>query len=170
MGHRSASLSVHATKVVLQLLYPRETFLLLPQKENKLFVIAVSPINAYAVLRQYSSSIPFRSLTYKIYLLEQQDVEFRVANIIDYDVQAEGPWGLIVMSDTVYFLGWLYSLFDLCWLASQLIKATREGGELLLANLQGEAHGPLFLSRHHSGLWTPIRQHGLSAPGSRSLS
>jgi len=74
-----------------------------------------------------------------------KQVEFRVANIMDYDVQAEGPWDLVVMSETVYFLGWLYSLFDVCWLASQLFKATREGGELLLANLQGEAHGPLFL-------------------------
>jgi SAM-dependent methyltransferase len=74
-----------------------------------------------------------------------KQVEFRVANIMDYDVQTEGPWDLVVMSETVYFLGWLYSLFDVCWLASQLFKATREGGELLLANLQGEAHGPLFL-------------------------
>lgn len=74
-----------------------------------------------------------------------KQVEFRVANIMDYDVQAEGPWDLVVMSETVYFLGWLYSLFDVCWLASQLFEATREGGQLLLANLQGEAHGPLFL-------------------------
>jgi SAM-dependent methyltransferase len=74
-----------------------------------------------------------------------KQVEFRVANIMDYDAEAEGPWDLIVMSETVYFLGWLYSLFDVCWLASQLFKATRDGGELLLANLQGEIHGPLFL-------------------------
>ena len=74
-----------------------------------------------------------------------KQVEFRVANIMDYDAEAEGPWDLIVMSETIYFLGWLYSLFDVCWLASQLFKATRDGGELLLANLQGEAHGPLFL-------------------------
>jgi SAM-dependent methyltransferase len=72
-------------------------------------------------------------------------VEFRVANIMDFDVNAEGPWDLIVLSETVYFLGWLYSLFDVCWLASELFKATRDSGELLLANLQGEAHGPLFL-------------------------
>jgi SAM-dependent methyltransferase len=72
-------------------------------------------------------------------------VEFRIANIMDYDVQAEAPWDLIVMSETIYFLGWLYPLFDVCWLASELFKATRDNGELLLANLQGEAHGPIFL-------------------------
>jgi SAM-dependent methyltransferase len=71
-------------------------------------------------------------------------VEFRVANIMDYDAKAEGPWDLIVMSETVYFLGWLYSFYDVCWIASELFKATRDGGELLLANAQGEICGPLF--------------------------
>jgi hypothetical protein len=40
-------------------------------KDSKPFVIAVSPINGYKVLRQYSWPVPFRSLTYKIYVLEQ---------------------------------------------------------------------------------------------------
>src|SRR5206468_8814380 len=66
-------------------------------------------------------------------------VEFRVANVMDWDPKAEGPWDLIVMSETIYYLGWLYSFFDVAWLASELFAATRTGGELLLANTQGDA-------------------------------
>ena len=73
-----------------------------------------------------------------------KEVEFRVANVMDYDPKAEGPWDLIVMSETVYYLGWLYSFFDVTWLASELFAATRVGGELLLANTQGDALEPLL--------------------------
>jgi len=71
-------------------------------------------------------------------------VEFRAANVMDYDPKAEGPWDLIVMSETIYYLGWLYSFFDVAWLASELFAATRTGGELLLANTQGDALEPLL--------------------------
>ena len=64
--------------------------------------------------------------------------EFRVANIMDYDVDAEGPWDLIVISDTICYLGWLYSFFEIGWFASQIFSATRNGGQLLLANTLGE--------------------------------
>ena len=39
--------------------------------EKKPYVIAASPIAGYKVLREYSWSIPFRSLDYKVYVLEQ---------------------------------------------------------------------------------------------------
>jgi hypothetical protein len=39
--------------------------------EKKPYVIAASPIAGYRVLREYSWSIPFRSLDYKVYVLEQ---------------------------------------------------------------------------------------------------
>jgi predicted TPR repeat methyltransferase len=71
-------------------------------------------------------------------------VEFRAANVMDWDPKAEGPWDLIVMSETVYYLGWLYSFFDVAWLASELFAATRTGGELLLANTQGDTLEPLL--------------------------
>ena len=71
-------------------------------------------------------------------------VEFRAANVMDYDPKAEGPWDLIVMSETICYLGWLYSFFDVAWLASELFAATRVGGELLLANTQGDALEPLL--------------------------
>jgi 2-polyprenyl-3-methyl-5-hydroxy-6-metoxy-1,4-benzoquinol methylase len=47
-------------------------------------------------------------------------VEFRVGNIMDYNFREDKPWDLIVMSETVYFLGWLYSFFDVSWLAAQM--------------------------------------------------
>jgi SAM-dependent methyltransferase len=69
--------------------------------------------------------------------IERGAVEFRVANIIHYDPHADGPWDLVVMSETIYYLGWLYPFFDLGWLAFQLFAATREGGRLLMANTYG---------------------------------
>jgi 2-polyprenyl-3-methyl-5-hydroxy-6-metoxy-1,4-benzoquinol methylase len=74
-----------------------------------------------------------------------KQVEFRVANIMDYNLKEDGEWNLIVMSETVYYLGWLYSFFDVCWLASELFEATRPGGQLLLANTQGDFGDPLML-------------------------
>jgi SAM-dependent methyltransferase len=65
-------------------------------------------------------------------------VDFRVANIMDYKPQADGPWDLILFSDTMCYLGWLYPFFDVAWLAVQLFEATRSGGRLMLANSMGE--------------------------------
>jgi 2-polyprenyl-3-methyl-5-hydroxy-6-metoxy-1,4-benzoquinol methylase len=71
-------------------------------------------------------------------------VEFRVGNIMDYNLREEEPWDLIVMSETVYFLGWLYSFFDVAWVASEIFEATRPGGQMLLANTQFETGEPLL--------------------------
>lgn len=66
-------------------------------------------------------------------------IDFRVANVMEYDPCAEGPWDLVVMSDTIHYLGWVYSFFEVGWLASQLFAATRDGGHLLLSNTLGES-------------------------------
>jgi len=71
--------------------------------------------------------------------------DFRLANIMQYDVRAEGPWDLVVMSETIYYLGWLYPFFDLGWLASELFAATGPGGRLLLANTEGGCEDALLL-------------------------
>jgi SAM-dependent methyltransferase len=71
--------------------------------------------------------------------------EFRVENIMDYDPKPEGPWDLIVMSETICYLGWLYSFFDVCWLASELFAATAPDGHLLLSNTRGDFGDPLLL-------------------------
>jgi SAM-dependent methyltransferase len=64
-------------------------------------------------------------------------IEFRVANIMDYDVAAEGPWDLIIFSETIYCLGWLYSMFDVAFLMTKLFAAMHADGRLLLANTYG---------------------------------
>jgi SAM-dependent methyltransferase len=69
---------------------------------------------------------------------EQTHVDFRVVNVMDYKPQLEGPWDLIVFSDTMCYLGWLYPFFDVAWLAVQLFDATCHGGRLMLANSMGE--------------------------------
>jgi predicted TPR repeat methyltransferase len=71
-------------------------------------------------------------------------VEFRVANVMDVDLEAEGAWDLVVMNETVYYLGWLYSFFDVAWLAHRLLAATASGGRFLMANTFGDAVGYLL--------------------------
>jgi predicted TPR repeat methyltransferase len=66
-----------------------------------------------------------------------QSIDFRVANMMDYNPRAEGPWDLVVMSETIYYLGWLYSFFDVAWLAAELFAATCDGGQVLMANTCG---------------------------------
>ncbi|MBI3330387.1 MAG: class I SAM-dependent methyltransferase, partial [Nitrospinae bacterium] len=72
-------------------------------------------------------------------------VDFRVANIMDYAWRDDGPWDLVVMSDIICYLGWLYSFFDVAWLAAELFAATRSGGRLILANSMGEVDDKLLL-------------------------
>lgn len=64
-------------------------------------------------------------------------VGFRAVNIMDYDVTAEGPWDLVVMSETIYCLGWVYPLFEVGWLASRLLESLVDDGRLLMANTYG---------------------------------
>jgi predicted TPR repeat methyltransferase len=61
-------------------------------------------------------------------------VEFRLANVMELDLKREGTWDLVVLTETAYYLGWLYPMFELGWLAHSLHEATRAGGRLLLAN------------------------------------
>jgi SAM-dependent methyltransferase len=61
-------------------------------------------------------------------------VEYRVGNVMELDLEREGTWDLVVMTETAYYLGWLYPMFDVAWLAHSLHGATRAGGRLLLGN------------------------------------
>lgn len=64
-------------------------------------------------------------------------IDFRAADIMKFDLATEGPWDLVVMSETIYCLGWLYPFFDVGWLAKELLATTRGDGRLLLANTYG---------------------------------
>ena len=61
-------------------------------------------------------------------------IDFRAGNAMDYAWRADGPWDLIVMNDTICYLGWLYSFFDIAWLVSEIHEAIRPGGRFLMAN------------------------------------
>jgi len=61
-------------------------------------------------------------------------IEFRAGNAMEYAWRAAGPWDLVVMNETICYLGWLYSFFDVAWFASELHAATRPGGRFLMAN------------------------------------
>jgi SAM-dependent methyltransferase len=77
--------------------------------------------------------------------VDRQRVDFRVANVMDYTWQADGPWDLIVFNDTICYLGWLYPFFDIAWLAAQLFATTRDCGYLLMANTMDAEHDKLLL-------------------------
>ena len=70
-------------------------------------------------------------------MIDSRSVEYRVANIMEFNLREHGPWDLVVLSETIYYLGWLYSFFDLAWMASELFEMTSSGGELLMANTRG---------------------------------
>ncbi len=64
-------------------------------------------------------------------------VDLQVASVMDLEL-GEDMFDLIVFAETIYYVGWLYSFFDVAWLASELFAATAAGGRLLLANTEGE--------------------------------
>jgi SAM-dependent methyltransferase len=69
--------------------------------------------------------------------LDPEVVDFRIANIMDFDFHAEEPWDLIVMSETIYYLGWLYPMYQVCWLGAVIFRATTDNGRLLMADAYG---------------------------------
>lgn len=68
-------------------------------------------------------------------------VDFRVADAIKIERLSGAPWDLVVVSETIYYLGWLNSFFDIAWFAAALLETTRTGGRVLLANtIDGGEH------------------------------
>lgn len=62
------------------------------------------------------------------------NVEFRAADVMELEFAAAPGWDLITLSETIYYLGWLHSFFDVAWLAGQIFEATSAGGRFLMAN------------------------------------
>jgi predicted TPR repeat methyltransferase len=61
-------------------------------------------------------------------------VELRVGNVMDLEPADGGPWDLVVLAETAYYLGWLYPMYDVGWLAHALHEAAAPGGRVLLVN------------------------------------
>jgi SAM-dependent methyltransferase len=85
-------------------------------------------ISAVAVDRARATVAPLEAST---------SIELRAADVMQLDLAAEGPWDLVVFSETIYCLGWLYPMFDVAFLAANLHAAMRPGGRLLLSNTYG---------------------------------
>jgi SAM-dependent methyltransferase len=77
--------------------------------------------------------------------LDDPRVEFRVANVMKEDMATLGPWDLVVFTETIYYLGWLYPFYDVGWLARSLYESVRPGGRLLLSNTRVDADQGLML-------------------------
>jgi SAM-dependent methyltransferase len=74
-----------------------------------------------------------------------RSIDLRVGDIVDFDPRPEGPWDLVVMSETIYYIGWVHPLFSVGWLASELFASTRPGGRFLMANTCGTEKDYLLL-------------------------
>jgi SAM-dependent methyltransferase len=76
---------------------------------------------------------------------EATKVDFRVGNIMEWDLAAGEKWDVISLGgDTISCLASAYSFIDVACLAAGLFAATTPGGRLLLDNTQGGASGVLF--------------------------
>jgi SAM-dependent methyltransferase len=75
-------------------------------------------------------------------------IDFRAGNVMDYGWRDEGPWDLMVMNDTICYVGWLYSFFDVAWLASEVHDALRPGGRFLMANTMDKQEYDKLLLPH----------------------
>jgi 2-polyprenyl-3-methyl-5-hydroxy-6-metoxy-1,4-benzoquinol methylase len=67
----------------------------------------------------------------------KQAIDLQAADVMTFDIAAHGPWDLVVFSETIYCVGWLYPMFDVAVMASNLRAAVQPGGRLLLANTYG---------------------------------
>lgn len=73
------------------------------------------------------------------------NVEFKVMDIMATDALRNTRWDLIVVAETIYYLGWLHPFFNVAWLAWELHEAVNPGGHLLLANTQAVCEDMLIL-------------------------
>jgi cyclopropane fatty-acyl-phospholipid synthase-like methyltransferase len=64
-------------------------------------------------------------------------VELKVDDVMVRRFRADERWDLVVMSETIYYVGWLHSFFDVAWMASRLFASVRPGGRFLMCNTIG---------------------------------
>jgi SAM-dependent methyltransferase len=73
------------------------------------------------------------------------NAEFVEANIMQLPLLQEEQWDLVVLSETMYYIGWLYSFFHAGMLATRIFDATAPGGKLLMCNTLGDEEEWLLL-------------------------
>jgi SAM-dependent methyltransferase len=75
---------------------------------------------------------------------DMPNIEFRVTDIMEWDLVSADKWDLITLADTVSCIGAAYSFVDVACLAGGLFAATTPGGRLLMANTYGGVSGVLY--------------------------
>jgi 2-polyprenyl-3-methyl-5-hydroxy-6-metoxy-1,4-benzoquinol methylase len=65
------------------------------------------------------------------------NVDYQRANVMEWESGLAGGWDLVVLAETLGYLGWLYPFFDVAWVARCICEGTQPGGRLLLANTCG---------------------------------
>ncbi len=78
--------------------------------------------------------------------LALENVDYRVADAMDFDLVDEGPWDLVVLSDTIEHMGWFYTVSEVARFAMQVFESVAEGGRFLL------------------GSWILIEENGIATP------
>ena len=63
-----------------------------------------------------------------------QTVELQVVDAADFDPCEAGPFDLAVVCETIYYLGWLRTFFQIGWFAHRLLKAMEPSGRVLLGD------------------------------------
>lgn len=63
-----------------------------------------------------------------------ENVGLQVVDAVEFDPMLSGPYDLVVVCETIYYLGWLRTFFEIGWLAHRLFDAVEPGGRLLLGN------------------------------------
>jgi SAM-dependent methyltransferase len=95
--------------------------------------------------------------------------ELRVANVMELDLRAAGAFDLAVLTETVYYLGWLYPFFSVAWLARDLFETLAPGARLLLANTLGEIGDALVLPWIVKGYHEVFKSAGFETEREESL-
>lgn len=68
-------------------------------------------------------------------------ITFRQTNVMELEPAEDGPWDLVVLAETIYYLGWLYPMFHVAWLLHALHDASAPGGRLLLVDTISHDNG-----------------------------
>lgn len=76
---------------------------------------------------------------------DMPNIVFRVQNIMEFKPRAEGPFDLVVMSEAITSLGWLYPLFDIGWQMAEFYAALAPEGRFLLVDTKGRETDYLLL-------------------------
>ena len=63
-----------------------------------------------------------------------ENVELQVVDAVEFDPVDAGPFDLVVICETIYYLGWLRTFFEIGWFAHRLLEAVEPEGRLLLGN------------------------------------